>query len=615
MSSTHGSYRRSRGRVILLLVAVAMALIIFTVIWIAARALLARDQLVGAVPLARTVASSAAAGDRAGVTSGIDEVQRRTATAADLTSDPIWRAVENVPWVGNDLTAFREAAEMIHLVADDALPPLEKVANTFTVANLTPKGGTLDLQPFLDASPILGRARAALDLAGRQAEAIDTDNTIPQIGDAVDRIVDLVTEAKGTVDGLDTAAKLLPPMLGADGPRRYLLLSLNNAEVRATGGIAGAMVVITADGGRVSIGQPSSAATIGEFPTPVLPLTAAESTLFTDSLGLFVQDVNFTPDFARTGELAQAMWTARTGQSLDGVIAIDPVALGYLLKATGPIDVGSGFSLTSTNAAEVLLSRVYAVIPRPADQDAFFASVTEKVFSRVMSGEADSTSLVTALVMSGDEQRLHLWSAHADEQAQLAGTVIAGGLPVTSAGTSGFGVYLNDATGAKMSYYLRAAVSVASAVCRADRRPTFEVQVKLGSVAPVDSATSLPAYVTGNGVFGVPAGSVKSVVYVYAPKGALAYRVEIDGQPFAFTAADHDGRSVAGLEVLLAPGQISTVNIQFLGTAGQSPDTSLVHTALASPMSTSVDNYLDCSRVAPPRPDPTTGARGETASE
>ncbi len=38
------------------------------------------------------------------------------------------------------------------------------------------------------------------------------------------------------------AVRLLPPMLGADGPREYLLLVQNNAEQRATGGIPGSVV-------------------------------------------------------------------------------------------------------------------------------------------------------------------------------------------------------------------------------------------------------------------------------------------------------------------------------------------------------------------------------------
>ena len=43
------------------------------------------------------------------------------------------------------------------------------------------------------------------------------------------------------------------------------------------------------------------------------------------------------------------MYRRRTGTTVDGVIAADPVALSYLLRATGPITLSSGASMTAEN--------------------------------------------------------------------------------------------------------------------------------------------------------------------------------------------------------------------------------------------------------------------------
>ena len=579
-------------------VAIVLVVLIFAVVWIGARALMARDELLGAVPLANRVGSQALSAGSA-VPEDLDELQARASAAASLTSDPIWRAAEWVPVLGNNLTAFREAAAMIDQLASDALPPLQDLAGTFTIDSLSPVNGAFDLDTFVAAQPMISEALVALESADARAKLIDTENTVPQIGIAVDQVVDLVGDARVAVQSIDTAVTLLPSMLGADGPREYLLMSLNNAELRATGGIAGALAVLKAEDGRLELGTLTNATALGEFADPVLELTDGEKTLYGDLLGTYMQDVNYTPDFARSGELAKSMWLERTGEEIDGVIAIDPVALGYILRATGPIDVGSDITLTSDNATDVLLSGVYSTFISPAEQDAFFASAMSKIFGALVGGSADGPTMVESLSKGVTENRIHLWSSDAGEQEKIRTTPMAGVVPTSTESATAFGVYFNDATGAKMDYYLSSAIGVASAVCRNDERPNFEVKVKLESRAPVDAATSLPSYVTGGGAFDVEPGNISTSVFVYAPEGSVPYSVTIDGQEYAFVAAQDGAHSVAGVTVELTPGQQSEVSMKFVGLAGAADAVELQHTPLATEVITSLDNYLDCSTISP----------------
>jgi hypothetical protein len=604
----------SRRRVITRWVIVGIVvLLLFVALWVTVRALIARDQLLGAEPLARNLSSAALGGDRSKVDVDEAQLQNRAATAASLTSDPIWRATEILPYVGGSLTAFRQSAAMIKGVADNALPPIDQLSHAFTADSFTPKNGTVNLTPFVKAAPALQKARVALDLAGKQAAAIDTANTLPQVGSGVSQLISLVDEAKGSIDSLATASSLLPPMLGNDGPRSYLLLSFNNAELRATGGISGALAVINVDHGTITLGQTASDGIVHELPQPILPLTKPEQTLYQNILGTYIQDVNLTPDFARSGALAQTMWKRVTGQTVDGVVSIDPVALSYILQATGPVSIGDGQTLTSGNAVQTLLSTVYSTFSVPAQQDAFFAGVTGKVFSAATSSGVNGRSLFSAIVRAANEGRIHVWSAHPAEQAQLAGSTIATALPHSTRSTSGFGVYFDDGTGAKMGYYLRSGISITGGLCRPDGRPTFDVRVRLISTAPTDAATSLPEYVTGGGDFGVPPGTVQTSVYVYAPAGAYAYGVAIDGAQNAFVAAEHDGHSVAGVSVSLRPGQSSTAEFQFLGKAGDPVPQTIVHTPMSTSVSTSVDNDLTCPTAQPtPVPSSVNGALGRS---
>jgi hypothetical protein len=597
--SDRQQHQTGRARVWLrLIVSVVVVAVLFVVLWVGVRAILARDELLGAVPIANRIGSQVLS-DNGQLSEDLEELQNRASNAANLTSDPIWRAAEVTPFLGNNLTAFREAASLVDDLATGALPPLSSLSESFTLDSLQPKDGVLDLDVFSVAQPLLGEARTALESANASATAIDTESTIPQIGSAVDQVVELVSRAKNIVDGLDTAASLLPSMLGSNEPRSYLLLSLNNSELRATGGLPGAIAVVNADRGALSLGELSSATALGEFDEPVLALSEGEEVLYGDALATFMHDVNYTPDFARSGELAQAMWAERTGQLVDGVIAVDPIALGYVLRATGPIEAGSGISLSSDNAAEMLLNGAYSQFPDPLDQDAFFATVTGKIFEAVTAGGTDSSALLNALSQSAGEDRIHLWSATPDEQSQIKETALAGVVPVSSSASTAYGVYFNDATGAKMDFYLDGAIAIASGVCRNDQRPNFEVKVKLDSSAPVDAATSLPTYVTGDGIYGVEPGNIRTNVFIYAPKGSVPFSVTIDGEEFAFVTAEDGEHSVAGVTVELAPGQSSVVSMKFVGLAGAAKPVTLQNTPMARAVETSLDNYLDCSDVAP----------------
>jgi hypothetical protein len=177
----------------------------------------------------------------------------------------------------------------------------------------------------------------------------------------------------------------------------------------------------------------------------------------------------------------------------------------------------------------------------------------------------------------------------------LASTPLAGGLPTTDEDTSTFAVYLNDGTGAKMDYYLGLGIDVASGECGVPAVPTFDVTAELSSFAPDDAATSLPIDITGGGLFGVPAGTIATNVYIYAPQGFVATSILVDGRERPFRDVVHEGRTVIALTVDLVPGQTARAVARFEGTPGASTKVLVEHTPLASPVDTTLNGYLDCA--------------------
>jgi hypothetical protein len=456
--------------------------------------------------------------------------------------------------------------------------PLIAVSSSVDLDKFKPVAGRLDLSPLVDARTTLIRVQDAYDDVHRSVAAIRTDGTLGVVSEAVGKVRDAVDGVGPTITALGNSVRLLPGMLGDDGPRNILLLAQNPAELRATGGLVGALVLVHTDKGRISLVAQASTSDFPPLTRPVMPLPTATEGLFGSVVGRYVQDVGATPYFPLTAQLASKMWTTKFGGRIDGVIAIDPVTIGYLLAATGPVTIADGLQLESGNAVRVLLSDVYRDYPAGA-QDAVYASAASAVFSKVASGSADATALVRALAQAGTERRLLIWSAHPSEQSVLASTTLAGGLPASTSEQAGIGVYFNDATGGKMDYYLKSSVAVASAVCRADGTPTSRVTITLTNTAPSDAGKTLPAYVTGNGIFAVTAGMIRTRIVVYGPEGGLLVGTKgggaVDNPDRAGTDA---GRPVSVTTVDLRPGVTKTVVVDLLNVKQKAADALLTVT-------------------------------------
>ncbi|MCU1513640.1 MAG: hypothetical protein JWO10_730 [Microbacteriaceae bacterium] len=595
---------RSRRPLLWWIVGAVVVVLIAVALWVSVRGLMARDALETAAPLVKHAQQAILDGDSRKAKADLAQIQHEAHSAASLTGDPVWRSVEVVPWLGQNLTAFRQAAEVIDGIADDALPPLADLSDQLNLAAFVPKSGVLDVQPIIAARPQLAKASAAMERAKTSADKINTAGAIPQIGEAVDQLIGMVDDTATLVSGVSDAAKILPGMLGSDGPRQYLLLVQNNAELRASGGIPGALAVIRAEGGKLSLGQQSTAAAFGQR-SESLPISNDEKVLFGENLGKYLLDATVTPDFARTGALAEARWSDQYGP-VDGVISVDPVALSYLLKATGAIDVG-GIRLTSDNVVQTLLSDSYVTFPKPAEQDAFFAAAAARVFNKVTAGGLKPKEMIAALAKAGGERRILVWSNHPDEQAIIAGGSLSGPSITSTSRSTGIGVYFDDNTEAKMDWYLKSSIAVGSVECRNDDRPYYEVRVELRSTAPLDAATSLPSYVTGTRYgLDVDKGQIRTTTYLYAPPGSTIYDARIDGTSTLYIAAKEGKNSVAGLTATLDPGKRSVLSFYVLGPPHSPLAVSLQHTPTAFATPTSVDNILPCPALptnAPNRAD------------
>jgi hypothetical protein len=562
--------------------------------WVGFRGYRAAGNLTSAAQMFAMMQRQVQAGDVAAARSTLAAAQKETREASTRTGDLAWKTAALLPGIGDDLAAVSTMSHALDDLTHNGLPPLLDAAGVIGAGTLAPADGKIDLRVLGTATERLANGAAVVRRVSDKVERIDTDGLTSQVGNAVTQLRRALRTAQRTIAPADRAARLLPSVLGAAGPRTYLVLFQNNAEVRATGGMPGAFIVVQANGGAVTVvDQGTAAAAIRNFPAPVLPLDPDAEQLYTDRLATFPADVNLTPDFPTAANLAREMYRIRSGRSVDGVLATDPVALSYLLKATGPVTMPHGAPLTAQTAVKTLLSDVYRSMDN-AQQDAYFAGAALAAFRTLTRKQSNPRAVLAELARATNERRLLMWSAHPGEQELIAGTAIAGTLPGDDKDTPTVGVFLNDGTGAKLSYYLTQAAELTVGGCAQDGSRELRLKVTIGSTAP---ASGLSKSVTGLALAGEPY-TVRTNVMIFSPTGGAIADAHLDGTEIEFgTGAEH-GRSVAVATIDLPPGARSTLAVRVitgpLPVKGTTIRPRLVTTPMVAPWTTDIGRSTPC---------------------
>lgn len=573
------------------LLAGAVVLALISAAWLAVKANIIKSELEAATHAVTTLKENIAANNPDKARATADRLRTHTSRARDAAGDPVWMLASAVPGIGTSISAVSEVARSADDVATLGVSPLVGVFESLNWDNLVPSDESSSLEPLRKAAPTVTSAAHAVRASAERLQRIDVQGLLPQVAEPLEAARDQLRLATVTLDASAHAAQLAPAMLGADGPRSYLLMIQNNAEARASGGIPGALAVLSVDEGKLSLDAQSGAGDVGVM-TPPWPVDLEQQQIYSSRLGKYMQDVNLTPDFPTAAATAQGIWEKRSGQRIDGVVSIDPVALSYILDATGPVKLdnpevtalasGLPTELNGQNVVSTLLSDVYAKIEKTKLQDAYFAGVAQEIFRALASGQGDAKSLLNGLARASAETRLLVWSDKDDEQKIITRYPLSGAISGPSIAPAQFGVYFNDGTGAKMDYYVKRTVQLIQE-CPQDGYLQIKVRVTSTNKAPLDAATSLPPYVTGAGAFGVPPGTVQTNIVAYGPVQSNVESVVADGKKVNFASQLHSGRPVGTITVVLPPAKSSTIDFIF-GKIVQHTEPKLSVTPTVQPM-------------------------------
>ena len=491
-----------------------------------------------------------------------DQLSASAGRAVAPTTQPLWRAAEYVPFVGENFRAVRLIAEGVDEVSSDIVDPAVGLVGSFGLQR-DPASGGFDLAPLREATEIVAAADRVVGDLHDDVRSIDTDATIGQVSEAVDQFDEMLTKAEEAIPPVEAALAGVSSLLGVDGAKNVVLAFLNNAEAMPLGGGPASQTLLHVENGTVQIVRQVSS---GDFPTAIPVDVAVDQSAIQlyDSLLLDASNAATSrPDFPTAGQIISAHWQRAFGITPDVVVSIDPIGLSRLLQVTGPVSLPDGEQITSENAVSKLLNEAYFRFPLGEGSDAYFATAAGAVFERIMSLDYDVFTMAQALTDAATQGNLMMWSADPATQAMFDGTRLQGTLPTDNEAATVLGVYFRDRSTSKIDYYLHTEATVTTNTCTPDA-PTYTVEVRLAFAIPPD--LELPAYISSEKL-----GFYRTQVFLYGPVGASTASVEVPEPGLATTTGPSVvdlGRPAEKFTVDLENDQSAVVRATFAGAPG-----------------------------------------------
>jgi hypothetical protein len=554
------------------------AVLVVGAAWLLITALLAHRELTSVkaeLPKLRA-ALSAGEFDRA------DTIAHDLATHAhrahELTTGPAWWIAGGVPWLGEPAQTARTIAAQSDRLGDGVLPGVLELAGKLTAHSLR-HGDQIDMAVLRSSAPVLaraadaaGNATAAIEATPRHTWLGSVDHARNQVGTELDKITD-------QLDGASRTVNVLLPMLGDSGTRRYFIGFENEAESRGLGGLPGAFAILTADHGKLTFTHFENDTALEGVQTDLNLGKDFQARYGQDNpTGKYVNS-DISPHFPDAARIWAAMWQKKSGERVDGAFALDPTALSYLLKVTGPATLPTGEKVGAGNVVALTQKDVYARYPSDytkqtrganAARKKFLTEIAKAVSQRLINAR-DTTALVRAAAHAASERRLVIWSSDPKVQAQLVAADYAGVVQNTGTPYSGFVVV--NAAGSKLDYYLDRSMTYRRTGCGASS--TVTATLRLTNDAP---RSGLPAYVTIR-ADGAPAGAKPGdnhlLVTYYASAGSQLRSVKVDGKSMIVATQPENGLVTATLDLELPVQSTRTITLTWREPAAHAPLTVL----------------------------------------
>ena len=513
------SPRRTRKFVRIMLVAAA-AIIVPIGLYSTIIALRAEDRLLGAIDLTDEAIDAVNDGDEGLAQSLLITSGNQLDDVAVQFDRPWILPARLVPVLGQHTSAVHSLADA---GADATYSAADAIARLDADA-LKREGGAIDLVELRALVDSLHRLFDAVDRAEQQVAGIDRTWLIPKATQRIELVDEKLTGRFGDTTAADAAIEVVPALLGADGPRRYLVMFMTPAESRALGGFAGNWAELAADDGELSLVDSGRGDEINDAqPAPGVYLPSELRDLYQGwKLTTTFQNLPVIPDLPTMADIAADQFELAFGRRPDGVFTIDPAGMAGLVSLSGPVTV-DGRTLNAAEVEQFVLRDQY--IDYEGDDEGRLAALdelTRQVFDQFVGGDLPSPRrLVDVLEPLAQQDHIRLTMFDDTEATALLGVGLGEPFPFDE-GQDLLAVVTQNSGENKIDTFLERTLEYAATIDPATGEITAELTITLHNSAP---AEGLPDAIIGNNGQQFPFGTNRLRLNVYTPHALQAATV------------------------------------------------------------------------------------------
>jgi hypothetical protein len=386
---------------------------------------------------------------------------------------------------------------------------------------------------------------------------------VPPLWDAVDDFARRAEDLRRSVEKASDALSIAPAVLGQEDPRTYLVMLLNNAELRGAGGILSGLGTITATYGRLALGRFAYYADLAEKPPEAVPAPEDFERRFSRYRANTTTVVNATasPDVPEVAAVAARVFEKVRGQQVDGVLMIDPRGISSLMPNDAEASVAGGNpGLTSDTLADFIYSDSYDVLGGgdPGRRSAILTA-GRAAFKTILAGGASGSEVLESAGAALAGGHIRFVSFHESEEGILGDLEVTGSL--STDGVDSLLVTVQNLGADKLDYWMRRHLTHK---CRVQEATSAQCEtvVVLSNQTPQglnDYVTQIDNRIKRSYRYGVYLGYLE----VYVPDTAELTGVTLNGRTETFFPESENRRKSLGMYFSTPRGEKTTVRVSY----------------------------------------------------
>ena len=288
----------------------------------------------------------------------------------------------------------------------------------------------IDIARLEKAADTISEAGTAARSVVEELEMIDLKKLPARARPRVTRGIADAREAIERIAIAERGFAILPSVLGADGPRNYLIGFQNPSEQRGTGGAILQFKVLRLNGGRLALGDVEGGEAAGTVYNIDKDRRTYDIPLPPDAW--YVREVedaqrfgnsNWSPDWPLSAQLMieYAYASDRENEDLevptfDGFIVVDPLAVEEMMAGVGAFETArSGDRITPKNVVDFVLYTAYGKYPVQSQRRAVLAQIVDRFFEKAL-GSPRLEDFARGMGKALSEKNIQIWMKDGEVQ-------------------------------------------------------------------------------------------------------------------------------------------------------------------------------------------------------